>query len=91
MYEEIEKKPTEWKRVKYEQNYGVLEQVQRLNEATLDYLVPFLLVENSRIYTFFDLFTFGAENRKEWGLDGIHKQPEFYDAVMYYLTLLLCN
>ena len=90
VYEEVFIKPEKWRKVKYEGRYDILQQVQRENIA-VSHGLHRAIEQNSNIHVFFDLFKMGEGVAHDWGLDGIHKKPIWYDTLLKYFTKVLCH
>ncbi|KAK2185966.1 hypothetical protein NP493_215g00022 [Ridgeia piscesae] len=87
--ENLDKKPSSWRRARFDGNFTMDEQIQRINKALFNVLLPELRQDHSTISTFFDLFAMSREVL-HWSQDGVHLINTWYDTVISNWLQMLC-
>jgi len=87
--ENLDKKPSSWRRARFDGNFTMDEQIQRINKALFNVLLPELRQDYSTISTFFDLFAMSREVL-HWSQDGVHLINTWYDTVISNWLQMLC-
>ena len=90
MGENEDKKPEEWKNVKFEGKFSTNQQIQRMNRVLFDVLRPEFTRKDAIIYPFFDMYDMWTAV-SDWSSDGVHMSGMWYYTVVSNWFQMFCE